>query len=88
MIGLFSTIQFTKIEKYIKREALATKSTEVTALPLVKDDHDRTVTQRQEAASKRLGLELKSELSGIALTIFGTLIWAYGKYIPISCLIE
>ena len=88
MIGLFSTIQFTKIEKYIKREALATKSTEVTALPLVKDDHDRTVTQRKEAASKRLGLELKSELSGIALTIFGTLIWAYGKYIPISCLIE
>jgi hypothetical protein len=88
VIGLFSTIQFTTIEKYLKREELAANSTGVTGPPLSEEEYKRIVTQSQEAARKRLGLELRSELTGIALTVFGTLLWAYGVYMPIISWIE
>lgn len=88
IIGLFSTIKFTTIEKYLKREELVANSTGVTGPPLSEEEYKRIITQSQEAARKRLGLELKSELTGITLTVFGTLLWAYGVYVPIITWIE
>lgn len=86
IIGLFSTIKFATIEKYLKREELIANSTGVTGPPLSEDEYKSIVIQSQEAARKRLSLELRSELTGIVLTIFGTLVWAYGAYVPISFL--
>lgn len=36
-----------------------------------------------ETARAKIKIELVSELAGLGLTVFGTLIWAYGVYIPI-----
>ncbi|MFJ4441699.1 hypothetical protein ACIPZ8_06370 [Pseudomonas sp. NPDC089422] len=88
IIGLFSTIKFTTIEKYLKREELIANSTGVTGPPLSEEECRKIVIQSQEAARKRLGLELRSELTGIGLTVFGTLLWAYGMYVPITSWIE
>ena len=88
IIGLLSTIKFTTIEKYLKREELVANSTGVTGPPLSEEEYKRIVTQSQEAARKRLGLELRSELTGIGLTVSGTLLWAYGIYVPIITWIE
>jgi len=88
IIGLFSTIQFTTLEKYLKLEELVANSTGVTGPPISEDDYVRIIGQNQDAARRRLGLELKSELTGIALTVFGTLLWAYGTYVPITSWIE
>lgn len=83
IIGLLSTVKFTTIEKYLKREDIIVSSTGVTGPPVSQADAEIIAARSQEATRKRLALELRSELTGIALTVFGTIIWAYGAYLPI-----
>ena len=83
VFGLFSMIRFTTIEKYLNQEAIIAASTGVTGPPLTQEESARIQRESQERARVRLARELRSELKGISFTIAGTLIWAYGVYIPI-----
>ncbi|MGI9572531.1 hypothetical protein ACRYJU_00480 [Alloalcanivorax xenomutans] len=83
VFGLFSMIRFTTIEKYLNQERIAAASTGVTGPPLSADDAKRLAKENQEKARVRLEQELRSELKGISFTIVGTLIWAYGSYVPV-----
>lgn len=83
VFGLFSMIQFTTIAKYLNQEAIIAASTGVTGPPLSAEDLALLKKENQEKARVRLKKELRSELKGISFTIFGTLIWAYGAYVPI-----
>lgn len=83
IIGLLSTVKFTTIEKYLKREELIVSSTGMTGPPVSQADYEIIAARSQEATRKRLTLELRSELTGIGLTVFGTILWAYGSYLPI-----
>lgn len=83
VFGLFSMIRFTTIEKYLNQERIVAASTGVTGPPLSADDSKRLAKQNQEQARLRLQQELRSELKGISFTIVGTLIWAYGNYVPV-----
>lgn len=82
VFGLFSMIRFTTIEKYLNHEAIIANSTGMTGPPVGPDEAERIRRENQERARVRLKKELRSELRGILLTITGTLIWAYGAYIP------
>ena len=86
IFGLISMIKFTTIEKYLNKEAIIESSTGVSGPPLSANEEEAYIRASQEAARVRIETELSSELRGIALTIFGTLIWAYGVYIPIFCI--
>lgn len=83
IIGLFSIVKFTTLEKYLKREELAMNSTGVTGPPISEAECEIIVARSQEEARIRLALELRSEFTGIVLTVFGTILWAYGAYLPI-----
>lgn len=83
IIGLLSTVKFTTIEKYLKREELIVTSTGMTGPPVSQADSEIIAARSQEATRQRLALELRSELTGIGLTVFGTILWAYGAYLPI-----
>lgn len=82
VFGLFSMIRFTTIEKYLNQEAIIAASTGVTGPPLSAEESSRLQKENQERARTRLKQELRSELKGISFTILGTLIWAYGSYVP------
>ena len=82
VFGLFSVIQFTTIAKYLNQEAIIAASTGVTGPPISAEESARLRKVFQERARIQLKKELSSELKGIILTIFGTLMWAYGTYIP------
>lgn len=82
VFGLLSIIRFTTIEKYLSQEAIVAASTGVTGPPLSAEESARVQRENQERARIRLKQELHSELKGISFTITGTLIWAYGAYIP------
>ena len=83
VFGLFSMIQFTTIAKYLNQEAIIAASTGVTGPPLSAEESARLQRENQERARVRLKQELRSELKGISFTILGTLIWAYGAYVPV-----
>lgn len=83
VFGLFSLIRFTTIEKYLNQKTIIAKSTGVTGPPLSAEEAAQIKKESQKKAQKRLKQELRSELKGILFTIIGTLIWAYGGYIPI-----
>ncbi|MEH6501668.1 MAG: hypothetical protein V7751_19975 [Pseudoalteromonas distincta] len=83
VFGLFSMIRFTTIEKYLNQEAIVASSTGMTGPPVGKDEADRIRKENQERARVRLQKELRSELKGILFTVTGTIIWAYGAYIPV-----
>lgn len=83
VFGLFSMIQFTTIEKFLNQEAIVAAGTGVTGPPIGPEEAARIRKESQERARIKLKKELRSELRGIAFTIVGTLIWAYGVYIPI-----
>lgn len=83
VFGLFSMIRFTTIEKYLRQDEIVAASTGVTGPPLSAEESARLQRQSQEAARIRIKKELHSELKGISLTIIGTLIWAYGAYVPV-----
>ena len=82
VFGLFSMIQFTTIAKYLNQEAIIAASTGTTGPPLSAEESVRLQRESQERARIQLKQELRSELKGISFTIMGTLIWAYGAYIP------
>ena len=73
-------IQFTTIEKYIHQESIIANSTGMTGPPMSEEDAAEYSRKSIEAARVRLKKELKSELKGLAFTVVGTLIWAYGSY--------
>lgn len=83
IFGLFQTIQFTTIEKFLNQNAIIHSSTGVTGPPLSEDEMQKIIAENRKKAKIMLEKELKSEIKGIAYTIFGTIIWAYGIYIPI-----
>ncbi len=83
VFGLFSMIRFTTIEKYLNQESIIAASTGVTGKPLSAQESIRIQKENQDRAKVRLKTELRSELKGILFTITGTLIWAYGAYIPV-----
>lgn len=83
VFGLFSMIRFTTIEKYLQQDAIIAASTGVTGPPLSREEAEKLQSANQEAARMRIKKELHSELKGISLTVIGTLIWAYGAYVPI-----
>jgi hypothetical protein len=84
IFGLFQTIQFTTIEKFLNQDAIVHSSTGVTGPPLSVEESERTIiNENRKKAKIKLEKELKSEIKGISYTIIGTLIWAYGIYLPI-----
>lgn len=83
VFGLFSMIRFTTIEKFLSQDQIIANSTGVTGPPIAQDEYERIVKANQEAARIKLKRELRSEVKGIFFTITGTLVWAYGAYIPI-----
>jgi len=83
VFGLFSMIQFTTIEKYLNQEAIVAASTGMTGPPVGPEEAEKIRKKNQEIAKVKLKKELRSELRGISFTIIGTLVWAYGIYIPI-----
>ncbi|HDT5863985.1 TPA: hypothetical protein QHB43_003937 [Aeromonas hydrophila subsp. hydrophila] len=83
VFGLFSMIQFTTIEKYLNQESIIAASTGVTGPPLTQEQYEIIQRENIERAKIKISRELHSELKGIAFTITGTLIWAYGTYIPV-----
>lgn len=83
VFGLFSLIRFTTIEKYLNQDQIIRFSTGVTGKPLSREESERIQRENIERARVRIKAELQSELIGISLTVVGTLVWAYGSYVPI-----
>lgn len=83
IFGLFQTIQFTTIERFLNQEAIIHSSTGVTGPPISQEESKRIISENRKKAKIKLEKELRSEIKGITYTIVGTLIWAYGIYIPI-----
>ncbi|HHG3405451.1 hypothetical protein MT371_25585 [Vibrio parahaemolyticus] len=83
VFGLLSMIKFTTIEKYLNRKAIVAVSTGVTGPPLSKEESERIQRENIAKAEVRIRQELRTEVKGIILTIVGTLISAYGSYLPI-----
>lgn len=83
IFGLFQTIQFTTIERFLNQKAIIHSSTGVTGPPISQEESERIISESRRKAKIKLEKELKSDIKGITYTIVGTLIWAYGVYIPI-----
>lgn len=83
VFGLLSMIRFTTMEKYLNQEAIIAASTGVTGPPLTAEESERISKENQKRAAIQIKKELRAEIKGIALTIVGTLIWAYGSYVPV-----
>jgi hypothetical protein len=83
VFGLFSLIRFTTIEKYLNQNQIVRSSTGITGKPIGPEEAERIQRENIERARIRIKAELQSELVGIALTVVGTLVWAYGTYVPI-----
>ncbi|WP_150467813.1 hypothetical protein [Francisella sp. SYW-9] len=83
IFGLFSMIKFTTIEKFINQEQIVSSSTGVTGPPLSQEESIRLKEKNIKKARIRLKKELRTEVKGILFTVLGTLISAYGTYIPI-----
>lgn len=83
IFGLFQTIQFTTIERFLNQKTIIQNSTGVTGPPISQEESERITLENRKKAKIKLEKELKSDIKGITYTIVGTLIWAYGVYIPI-----
>ena len=86
IFGLISMIKFTTIEKYLNQKQIVAASTGMTGKVLLQNEQEAYAKRSQELAMQRIKKELRSELKGISLSIAGTLIWAYGAYIPVFAL--
>lgn len=73
IFGLFQTIQFTTIEKFLNQDAIVHSSTGVTGPPLSVEESERIINENRKKAKIKLEKELKSEIKGISYTIIGTL---------------
>lgn len=83
VFGLLSLMRFTTIKKYVDEDELVAKSSGLTSGPLSDEEAALLAAKNIAAAKIRLRVELASELNGLALTVLGTIIWAYGVYLPI-----
>lgn len=83
IFGLFSMIRFTTIEKYLQQESIIANSTGITGPPLSSGEAAKITKENQDRARLRLRQELRSEIQGILLSVAGTVIWAYGVYVPV-----
>lgn len=82
VFGLFSIIRFTTIEKHLKQDAIIALSGGVTGPPVSEEKAKEIEAENMCAAGTRLKQELRSEIFGVFLTVVGTVIWAYGGYLP------
>ncbi|MBK2095646.1 hypothetical protein IB680_08140 [Francisella philomiragia] len=83
IFGLFSMIKFTTIEKFINQEQIASSSTGITGPPISQEEATKLREENIKKARIRLKKELRTEIKGILFTVLGTLISAYGTYIPV-----
>lgn len=83
IFGLFQMIHFTTIERFLNQDTIVQNSTGVTGPPISPEEYEVIVAENRKKAKEKLERELKSEIKGIICTILGTLIWAYGIYLPI-----
>ncbi len=83
IFGLFQMIHFTTIERFLNQNNIIQNSTGVTGPPISPEKYEIIVAENRKNAKEKIERELKSEIKGIICTILGTLIWAYGIYLPI-----
>ena len=65
--GIFFMVKFTSIKEYRH----------------IHDSPDEVFEETSELKEKRLKSEIENEIRGIVMSVLGTIIWAYGSYIPI-----
>ncbi len=83
VFGLLSLIRFTTFEKYLNQDSIVAHSTGLTGPPLSKEAAEQWQEKNIAAARIRIRKELRAEAKGVILTVVGTLIWAYGAYVPL-----
>ena len=89
IFGLLSMIRFTTIEKYLQQQNIIDNSSGITGPPLRDEEIERIEKESRERARIKIKKELRSEIKGLALTVVGTIIWAYGVYVPLfKCAVQ
>ena len=83
VFGLLSLGQFTTIEKYLNQNAIIERSSGLQGRQVPDAKLKQLEEENIAATNIRIKAELRSEMKGILLTVIGTLIWAYGAYVPI-----
>lgn len=83
VFGLLYTIKFTTLKKISNRNAEISSRSGVTGRPLTQEESIRIRNENLKNAEIEVTEEIKSEALGVALTILGTFIWAYGGYVKI-----
>lgn len=83
VFGLLYTIKYTTLKKLSNREAEINSRSGVTGPPLSEEEYNKIVDENLRQARIDVREELKSEILGVGLAIFGTFVWAYGGYIAI-----
>ena len=83
VFGLLYTIKFTTLKKLSNREAEINSRSGVTGPPLSPEESKRMREENISKARIEVREEIKAEVIGVGLTIFGTFVWAYGGYINI-----
>ena len=80
--GLLSLIRFTTLDKLLNQEAIIEGATGLTGPPVSEKEAEEITARTRAAAMIRIKAELRSELIGLSLTFVGTVVWAYGAYVP------
>lgn len=83
VFGLLYTIKFTTLKKLSNREAEINSRSGVTGPPLSSEESQKIREENLAKARVEVREEIKAEVLGVGLTVFGTIIWAYGGYIKI-----
>lgn len=83
IFGLISMIKYTTVKKLLNQEQEVNSRKGITGPPLTNEQYKTLAASNLKIARENVAKELKSELKGIWLSIVGTLIWAYGAYIPV-----
>ncbi|ENL7174836.1 hypothetical protein AB6A49_004542 [Escherichia coli] len=83
VFGLLYTIKFTTLKKLSNREAEINSRSGVTGPPLSAEESQKIREENLAKARVEVREEIKAEVLGVGLTVFGTIIWAYGGYIKI-----
>lgn len=83
VFGLLYTIKFTTLKKITSRSAEVASRGGVTGGPISAEEGERIRKENLAKAEIAVREEIKAEILGVALTILGTFIWAYGSYIKI-----
>lgn len=81
--GLLSLIRFTTLDKLLLQETMIANSSGLTGPPVSEEEAVAIEAKCRAAARTRISAELRSEIIGLSLTVIGTLIWAYGIYVPL-----